>query len=329
MTQSSQNQARIGVSMIVKDAENSVENAIASAKLLSRHIVVVDTGSTDATPVRAARSGAELYFRQWTNDFSEARNTAIKHMRSDWVLVLDADERVDEESIEDMDELLSDPSIGGLRIRIINALGEGNSTFSEHYYTRLFRNHPQIRFRGEIHEQIADSIKEAGLRIADCNLRIIHDGYRQVNSSKNERNTIMLKSQLEKNPSDVWTQYHLGLTRFSAGSLDEAYSILMPLRNSMELSQDQKEMACIRCAQACLAKDDYMQVEELLAFQSQDVAREGLRLYILGAAQCTKHNFAEALRYFVNARSSGSQLVDQEFLSNTISQLSSIVENRR
>ena len=57
-------------------------------------IVVVDTGSTDATPdIVAGRGGRVLHF-PWADDFSLARNRALEAASGDWILYIDADERL-------------------------------------------------------------------------------------------------------------------------------------------------------------------------------------------------------------------------------------------
>ena len=57
-------------------------------------LVVVDTGSRDATRSLAAKGGAEVHDYAWEDDFSAARNRALELCRGDWILCLDADDVV-------------------------------------------------------------------------------------------------------------------------------------------------------------------------------------------------------------------------------------------
>lgn len=318
----------IGAAIIVKNAESSIGRTIESLEGFADQVVVVDTGSTDSTPFVAARHGAELHYKKWQNDFSAARNHALRMLRTDWVLVIDADEQLlTERTPELVDQLidqLNDTSIGGLQVCIHNALSANDATSIDHHYTRLFRRLPSIKFEGSIHEQVADSIRVAGLRIERSAVEINHDGYREVSQQKTERNASMLRNELEKNPNDVWTQYHLGLTEFGAGHLSEAAALLEPIRTSAHLTNEQQEIATIRCAQCALAADDFLRVEELLQHPCEDSEREGLRQYVLGAAYCNKLNFAAGLRCFVQARDTKSRLIDQDLLQNTINQINSL-----
>ena len=78
--------------MIVRDEERSLERCLESARAWVDEIVVVDTGSSDATPDIARRLGARVGRFAWCDDFSAARNAALALAEAPWRLVLDADE---------------------------------------------------------------------------------------------------------------------------------------------------------------------------------------------------------------------------------------------
>lgn len=315
----------VGVAMIVRNAAHCIAQAIESVRYIARQVVVIDTGSTDNTAVIATRQGAEVYFFSWTNDFSEARNYALRHMRTDWILALDADETIDEESFHKEFALLMNASTGGVQTCIVNTLSQDGSTSHSHFYTRLFRRDVRIRYSGAIHEQIADSIRSAGYSIAESAILIRHHGYADVQPEKVERNARMLRSALEEHPNDAWTQYHLGLTEFAGGNLSESKRLLTPLLDSPDLSPEQREFVAIRCAQAALAEDDLLGTERLLNFSSSDIHREGLRLFILGAAMSMQQDFSRAILYLTSAATVQSQLIDQVSRNNIVEKLREMV----
>lgn len=94
----------ISVCMIARDEEDHIAEALMSVKDLADEMIVVDTGSADATILEAKRLGAAVYEIQWNNDFSEARNFALSKATREWILVLDADERV---SLDDHEKIRS------------------------------------------------------------------------------------------------------------------------------------------------------------------------------------------------------------------------------
>lgn len=305
------NISSIGVAMIARDSSRTIGDALASVRPIASQIVVVDTGSTDATATTAARLGAEVYFHRWTDDFSAARNRALGYMRTDWVLVLDSDERLDVGSLCAARALLADPAVGGVEVVIASTL-DGGSAYHEHRYTRLFRCHPAIRFEGKIHEQIAPSIVAAGFEIVQSSVRILHDGYRQISQEKIARNIALLEAELRDNPDSVWHRYHLGLAEFARGDIERARALLDPLRGSAELTDAQRELAAIRCAQCALAADDLLEAERLLAFTSSDRHREGLRLFVLAGLLAAQRQFHAAAEVLSMGPVRDSGLVEQD-----------------
>ncbi|MBI3258908.1 MAG: glycosyltransferase [Ignavibacteriae bacterium] len=313
----------LGAAIIVKNAESSIILALDSLYEFVQQIVVVDTGSTDQTPQICSRYGTELHFHKWTDNFSEARNYALERMRTDWIIQLDADEELDRKSLENISQLLNTPSIAGLHSQILNVLDGGIE--SEHLYTRIFRRHPKIRYEGAIHEQIAGSIREAGFEIMDSPVVIRHFGYAEHSPEKIVRNTTLLRKELADNPDDKWLSYHLGLTEFAAGNRSEAKSTLEPIVNSQELSIEQRETVRLRLAQIALESEKSDIVKKWLDFRSADVHREGLRLFILGAAYAIQKDFHKAIFCFTQEATSNSRLVNQLELQSFIDGISSFL----
>ena len=86
----------ITVVILTKNEEQNIAGAIQNAKSLSTNFLVVDSGSTDKTLELASENGAKVIFREWDNDFSAQRNFALEHVNTEWVLYLDADERLND-----------------------------------------------------------------------------------------------------------------------------------------------------------------------------------------------------------------------------------------
>lgn len=305
------NDINIGVAIIVKNAENTIETTIKSISGICKQIVVVDTGSQDITPVIASRLGAEVYFFKWIDDFSVARNYSLSFLRTQWALIIDADEELDSKSLLDSKNYLNDKSIGGLRVRIINTLND-SGTSKEHRYTRIFRVKDTIRFQGKIHEQIAESIENSGFEIIDSEIIIKHYGYSEINEEKINRNRDLLKSEIKDNPNDNWLKFHLAETEFTAKNYDKAKEILLEICDANDLSIDQTELVKIRLAQINLNEDDYNQTLKYLDFTSNDENTEGLRKYILATVLLLQGNYKKAKETINSNEIKNSLLVNQE-----------------
>ncbi|WP_094602623.1 glycosyltransferase [Sporomusa silvacetica] len=83
---------------LVKNEEHCLGDCLDSIRDWADQIVVVDTGSTDNTVQVARQYDAQIEYFQWENDFAKARNYSLQFAVSDWILVLDADERLAENS---------------------------------------------------------------------------------------------------------------------------------------------------------------------------------------------------------------------------------------
>ncbi len=83
----------VSVVIITKNEAGNITDCITSARLVSNDIIVVDSGSTDATVMLARQAGAKVIVIEWTG-FGAARNTGVANAANDWVLAIDADERV-------------------------------------------------------------------------------------------------------------------------------------------------------------------------------------------------------------------------------------------
>jgi glycosyltransferase involved in cell wall biosynthesis len=80
-------------------------------------VVVVDSGSTDDTAERAARRGARVIRRSWPGNYADQKNFAAGEAAHDWILSIDADERVTPALAAEIKALLAtDPPLAGYRL---------------------------------------------------------------------------------------------------------------------------------------------------------------------------------------------------------------------
>ena len=82
----------LSVAIITLNAASQLEACLQSARFADE-IVVVDSGSTDGTQALAEHHGARVIQQDWLG-FGPQKQFAVEAARHDWVLCLDADERV-------------------------------------------------------------------------------------------------------------------------------------------------------------------------------------------------------------------------------------------
>jgi glycosyltransferase involved in cell wall biosynthesis len=109
----------LSVAIITLNEATSLPRTLGSVRW-AREIVVVDSGSTDATVEIAADAGASVFAEPWKG-FAAQKNSAIAHTTGDWVLSLDADEEVSPELAREIQALLAgEPSFSAYRIPRLN-----------------------------------------------------------------------------------------------------------------------------------------------------------------------------------------------------------------
>lgn len=209
--------------MIVKNEEKYLEDCLKSVKDLADEIIIVDTGSTDNTLEIAKKYNAKIFSFNWVNDFSAARNYALRQCTGDFILYLDADERLLDESKTKLKEILKIKEKIAVSCLVISNEGI-NKTQNVMSYYRLFSNSPNIFFSGAVHEQIFPSLKENNYTFIESDIKIIHVGYEvseQIIIKKAQRNLEILLKDFKANPTG-YKAYHIGVTYVVLKQIDKA-----------------------------------------------------------------------------------------------------------
>lgn len=231
----------IGVSMIVKNEENYIRECLESVKFVADEIVIVDTGSTDKTIEIAKEFTNRIYKFDWIDDFSAARNYALSKMLADWILYIDADERLTENSRKDLRRYSELKGDYGLKI-LVKSYDSYSNTYNTIKYTRFFKNNPNIHFEGKVHEQIEPSLIRNKYQIVDSSVEIIHLGYditKEGKIAKAKRNLALLLNEYNQN-KDPYYAFQLGQTYMVLGDDENALKYFELALNSKGLISEYK-----------------------------------------------------------------------------------------
>ncbi len=215
--------------MIAKDEEAFLKKCIESVRDIVDEIVVVDTGSADNTAKLARELGADVYPYTWEDSFALARNYAMSKAKSDWLLLLDADERLERADHEALLSFIRTTTFDGAHLRIRNYTGSYSpDQYSLHNALRLLRNNGQYRFHGAIHEQItSEHTDNISARFTTLDVTVHHFGYLDdvvKRKDKRKRNLPLLEKQLEADPDEPFTLFNLGNEHLSLKDYQKAIS---------------------------------------------------------------------------------------------------------
>jgi hypothetical protein len=240
--------------LIVKNEARHLAACLDTVAGFVDEIVVVDTGSTDDTVRIAQRRGARVVRAEWTDDFSAARNAALDVATADWILSVDADERIvaERDQIAPMLELAQVPL---LALQITHHLPAGRTY--RMWSGKLFRR-AGLRWTGAVHERpvLADGTEPEQRRVPPHVLSVEHFGYvdAAANQAKAARNAAIAEAELDR-------------LRAAGGDLEEETRVLLQIARSLDGSG---EHAKATDAAARLAAIERGALSESLALQVDD-----------------------------------------------------------
>ena len=217
----------LSLCMIVKDEEAMIGRCLEAARNAVDEIVVVDTGSTDRTVEIAERHGARILHHAWDGDFAAARNASFDAATGDWVMYLDADEVLVADDAQRLRALTGRTWREAFFLTETNHTGDiEDGTAITHDAMRVFRNRPEYRFEGRIHEQIAQHLPGyLPERQERTTVRVEHFGYLGAvrnTKDKTNRNLELLERQVAEGVDNPFLHFNLGSEYAAAGDAPRA-----------------------------------------------------------------------------------------------------------
>lgn len=226
----------ISVCMIVKNEETNLRRCLDSLRPLVERvpteIIIVDTGSTDSTPEIAKQFTDKVYFHEWNNSFSDMRNESISYGRGEWILIIDADEELENyQGIIQVLQLKNINQFNSIRFKIRNLLFKHKKQEAFNSSERMFRNDGTFKYVGSIHNQPAYKFP-----VINTDITLSHYGYfnddPELMERKFQRTSKMLIQELEKDPTNIYYQFQLAKSYSMHKELRRA---LVEVRKSYEL----------------------------------------------------------------------------------------------
>lgn len=204
--------------MIVKDEEATLARCINCVKDFADEIVVVDTGSTDGTVEIARSQNAKVFFFEWCDDFSAARNFSFSKAGCDLVMWLDADDVITPENAQIIAELKNRDDFDVAFLKYAAAF-DGDSPTFVYYRERIFRRALDFKWRGFVHEVIPP----AGRQVYSpaC---VYH---KKVKSGDGKRNLAIYQSRIAAGCKfDERGKFYYGRELFFNNLLTESIAVL-------------------------------------------------------------------------------------------------------
>ena len=225
----------LSICIIAKNEEKNIERCLKCLKPHGFEIIVVDTGSTDATREIASRYVSGVYDFEWCNDFAATKNFAISKASNEFVMVIDSDEYLAPIDLERLWQLIEkNPEKVGRIQRRNTFIRSNRQQENVEWINRIFSKE-KFHYEGRIHEQVT-ALDGQSYETYQAPVVILHSGYdltEEERKAKAERNSTLLLQELEQlkcdadtNPRSVeqipYIIYQLGKSYYMAGDYAKA-----------------------------------------------------------------------------------------------------------
>lgn len=241
--------ATISACMIVKDEAHNLDRCLSSIRNYVDEIIVVDTGSTDDTVETARKYTDKIFYYEWDNNFSNARNESLKYAKNEWVLVIDADEELKFNKTNLKQEIIKAVNQGydGISFVCVDIQG-GIERSRSGTNVRVFRREG-AKYTFAVHNQLIGYSKQKF-----CNdIELFHYGYdirTERRQARLQQSKAILVEEYNKNDwKKPYFAYHLGLITFSENEFETAYNYFKEaMADEKVLRQDTKMTICFHLA---------------------------------------------------------------------------------
>jgi len=221
--------------MIVKNEEDFIVQCLESVQQFVQEIIIVDTGSTDQTIHLCQKYNASVFSYEWNHHFADARNYGLSKATGDWILWLDADEKLESTKAHSIQHAIQQTNAFMVYLPIINYHGESMPIQPDdafiYYQPRLFRNHVGFKFIHRIHEtlQPPPSLEISSQNIVSVDTEIYHFGYLKnitEKRNKSQRNLQALLKEYQDPSHSPWIDYHLASEFYRLKQYENAFTYL-------------------------------------------------------------------------------------------------------
>lgn len=200
--------------MIVRNEAKMLPAFLSATQGLYDELVVVDTGSDDATLDLLKDAGAKVVHHSWQDDYAQARNAGLDAAGGEWILYLDADERPNADFITSVRHLCRQADVGAASLTLRHHLGDDQTSIT--YPLRLFRAETHARFSHPICEDIVGAVLGAldasGKRLARLQGEVEHLGFAPEQMGEADKQAHVqerLRALVDAHPEDFYSWYKL------------------------------------------------------------------------------------------------------------------------
>lgn len=235
---------KLSACVIAKNEADTIGKCLASLQAIVDEIILVDTGSNDDTVAIAKEYQAKVYSYEWKNDFASTKNFALDQTVADWIIFLDADEYFSAETSANVRKIIKKHAheCDGLMIKLINIDADNDNKYIDEFFkVRILKNDKNIRFIGDIHEEVhhLSGRKNRYYQVDAQDILIYHTGYSTSKiQEKCKRNLAILLKQINGTKADEAVFGYLADVYYGLKEYEKAIHYA-----KLDIAAEQKELS--------------------------------------------------------------------------------------
>ncbi len=283
----------ISLCMIVKNESENLKRCLDSVKKAIDEIIIVDTGSSDNTKEIANFFTNKIYYFEWIDDFSAARNFSFSKATKEYIMWLDADDVVTFQNLQKLIKLKTElpDEISNVYMRYNVSFDENEKPTFFYFRERLIKRKANPIWVEPVHEVIISNGKNY---YSDIEIN-----HKKVQKNSQERNLKILEKHIKNGLLlSPRLEYYYGRELFENGKINEAISVLEKFLNDEKGWIENNIEAC-RCLAECYLRlnKENEAINILLSSFRYDIPR-GENLCKLGEIFFNKKNYHYAIYWF-------------------------------
>jgi glycosyltransferase involved in cell wall biosynthesis len=298
----------VSVCIITKNEASNLKTCLDSVCDIADEIIILDAFSTDATVEIAQQYTSNIFQREWTDDFSHARNFTLEKATGDWILVIDADEVF--RFTKNFKATLQSATASAFAIIRKEIYRQAHDRKRVQYpvsIIRLFKRTTNARFRYPIHERLDDFFQENNLDVSiqqECYLEHhISIDFDAVNT-KQEKYLQCIVNFLATHPQDEWLTYQRIKTLQYFKRHDQALQVI---------TQFQPKTLKIKVATVCIesqiysAQGNFEKAIQVLK-RLPKFSKHTIVMLLLGDLYFSQKKYVTALKYYIQLKTTAKSI---------------------
>lgn len=198
----------VSLCVLVRGEAPFLARCLASFKEVVHEYCVLFIDAEAADVVVAESFGAKVDHFDWNADFSEARKRCLEMASMNWVVMVDSDEYLHQESIPVINEAFMRHDCDGFLVRILSFSREGTPFYITNIAPRIFRNNGEFYYGGVVHEQLKN--KHSAIDFELVEVAIHHTGnLRKIRSKKSKDGLTLIKKLLAEDKTNMINLFYL------------------------------------------------------------------------------------------------------------------------